>query len=198
VQAFAGFGRCNHNHSTAAAYRRPLGDNRGSASTMSSYVSLLFVVLLYPIATSNAQGVEEAPPRDYFEIRIAGEVQRGVPSLGFGRKFYVEKGVSLSPEVVILGVPIICGTIRQDIGLGGSLILTPQLGFGLVPVGLPVSEAVIFGANCSYRLGMRCVLFIESRIFLINKNVSALGHGFLEITELASKVPVLVSLGIGF
>jgi hypothetical protein len=25
VMAIAGFGRCNHNHSTAAAYRRPLG-----------------------------------------------------------------------------------------------------------------------------------------------------------------------------
>ena len=135
---------------------------------------------------------------DYFEMKIGDEVKRNVISFGIGRKFYLVKNFSLAPEIMVLGTPFLCGTMRIDAKLGEQMKLSPHLGVGLTPVGLPIAGAIIIGGDLSYHIGPNFILFFESRFYLINKEILSLGSGILKISELNSKRPVVLSLGVGF
>ena len=72
-------------------------------------IILLFIFLLInnPIFSQNSY--------DYlnkYEIKIGAEINRTVPTFGIGRNFYFSKYISISPELIMLGLPITSGTYR--------------------------------------------------------------------------------------
>ena len=156
------------------------------------FLCLLFISLY---TASFAQGRTRNSPPDYFEIKVGDEVNRSVASFGIGRKFYLGRHVSLAPEISVLGTPFFCGTIRLDVDLGGEVRITPYAGMGITP---GIAETTILGADLSYRVSTNFILFLDSRIYFVNRNVYSLGSGFLKIDELNRTRPVVLSLGIGF
>ena len=157
-----------------------------------------FLTLVFLAATAYCQDVSSTLPSDYFEVKIGDEVKRNVFAFGVARKFYFGNSFSIAPEVMVLGVPILCGTLRQDIKLGDHMTITPHFGVGLTPVGLPISETLILGGDWAYHLSSGLKLFVESRVYFFNKNLNGMGSGLLEIGDLNNKAPLVFSLGIGF
>ncbi len=136
-------------------------------------------------------------PQDNYEIKIGGEVNRSVPSLGIGRNFYFTKYISLSPELLVVGTPILGGTFRVNIPITNSLKLSPQAGFGFTPVGFLFSTVGIIGMNFLYKLSNQVNIFIEPRIYYYGEKIISLGSGFFGINDLDKTKPFIITLGVG-
>jgi hypothetical protein len=165
---------------------------------MKSTSALSLFMLLFSPTIGRGQGLTTIQPSDYFEVRVGGELKRSVLSFGVGRKFYVGDHVAVAPEIMVLGTPFLCATIRLDARLSDKMKLSPHFGFGLAPAGLSLSEALIIGGDVSYHINTHFILFLESRFYFINNNISSLGSGLLEINDLNRRRPVVLSLGLGF
>jgi hypothetical protein len=175
-----------------------LGSNIVSGASVKSILVVSWLTFIFSSTNSYTQDFATTRPSDYFEVKIGDEVKRNVVSFGIGRKFYLVKNFSLAPEITVLGTPFVSGTMRLDAKLGDHVRLSPHFGIGLTPAGLPISGAIILGGDLSYRIDERFVLFLESRFYYINNDIYSLGSGVLKISELNSKRPVVLSLGVGF
>ena len=156
------------------------------------------IICLFNISPVLSQSEFVDKPIDNFEVKIGVETFRIVPTVGIGRNFYVSKSVSLSPELLVLGAPILGGTFRLNIPIIGSFKLSPEAGFGFTPVGFPLSTVGILGINLSYELNGKFKLFVEPRIFYYGENIIAVGKGFFGIDNLNEHKPFVISFGIGF
>ncbi len=137
-------------------------------------------------------------PEDNYEIKIGGVVNRIAPSFGIGRNFYFTKYISLSPELLVIGAPILGGTFRINIPITNSIKISPQAGFGLTPIGFLLSTVGIIGINVTYKLSNQINIFIEPRIFYYDEKIISIGSGFFGINDLDKNKPFVITIGVGF
>ena len=158
------------------------------------YFFCIICLLYSPFIIS--QNTNFNKPNDNYEIKIGGEINRTVPSLGIGRNFHLTKYISLSPELLVVGTPILGGTFRVNIPITESLKFSPHAGFGFTPVGFLFSTVGIIGINVSYKLSNQVNIFIEPRVYYYRDKIISLGSGFFGINDLDKTKPFIITLGV--
>jgi len=159
-------------------------------------LSICFILLIYsyPIFPKDNNLNK---PKDNYEIKIGGEINRLVPSVGIGRNFYISDYISLSPELLLVGVPILEGTFRINIPATKYFKISPHAGYGFTPVGFLFSGVGTIGVNISYNINEKINIFIEPRIYYYNDKVISVGSKLLKIDDINKTPPFIVTIGIG-
>lgn len=164
---------------------------------MKTIILFLFIICLLINYSTLSQTKYTGKPEVYYEIKIGGEINRIVPSFGIGKNFYLTKYVSLAPELIVIGAPVLGGTFRINIPIMKSFKLSPEAGFGLTPVGFPMSAVGILGLNISYKLNNHVSIFIEPRIYYYHEKIISIGSGFFGIDDLNKNKPLVITVGVG-
>ena len=140
----------------------------------------------------------KANPNNELEFRVGAEVNRSAPFVGFSKNFYLSETVSIAPELFVLGSPVLGGTFRLSFPVTKQIRISPHAGFGITPVGLPVSTVGVLGINFSYKLNHSIHLFVEPRIIYFPHDIISICKEFWQIDELNNKKPIVISVGISF
>lgn len=130
-----------------------------------------------------------------YEIKIGGEINRTVPTFGIGRNFNFSKYISVSPELIMLGLPIASGTYRFNFRINSEIKTSFQGGAGLT-FGMPFSIVGILGMQLSYSINENINILVEPRIYFYQKKIISIGKGFFRIDELNKIRPIVISFGI--
>ncbi|MBK7103694.1 MAG: hypothetical protein IPH62_00205 [Ignavibacteriae bacterium] len=153
-------------------------------------LQFIFLLINNPIFSQNSY--------DYlnkYEIKIGAEINRTVPTFGIGRNFYFSKYISISQELIMLGLPIASGTYRFNFRINSDIKTTFQGGAGLT-FGMPFSIVGILGMQLSFDLNENTYIFFEPRIYFYQKKIISIGKGFFGIDEINKVSPIVISFGI--
>jgi hypothetical protein len=157
---------------------------------------ILILLLLVYTSFLFSQDNTETEFTNYFQLK-AGKVANGHGmSVGMDTKFYLISGFSVAPEMIILGTPTVGGTLRFDVAINNKLRVAPQVGeFVIFPSLSPIQT---FGAEISYLVNPKLILFIDVRVYGFEDNLLSYGTGVFELRDLDKRKPIMISAGIGF
>mgnify|MGYP000188637561 CR=1 FL=1 len=130
-----------------------------------------------------------------YELKVGCEVNKIVPSLSFGKNYYLSRYISIAPELIMLGFPIPSGTYRFNFRINKNLNTSIHGGFGITFA--PISMVGIIGANFSYKISNSVYIFIEPRLYFFNKYLVSIENGIWGIDKLNKFNPFVISFGIG-
>ena len=153
------------------------------------------LLIFFIIINSSLLSQNDYDYLDNYEIKIGGEINRIVPSIGIGRNFYFSKYISISPEIIMLGLPIASGTYRFNFTINSKFKTSVQGGAGLT-FGYPFSIVGILGIQLLYKLNENVKFLLEPRIYFYQKDIISIGNVFFRIDELNKISPIVISFGI--
>ncbi|MCB9211101.1 MAG: hypothetical protein H6609_17175 [Ignavibacteriales bacterium] len=159
-------------------------------------MKVIIFILSVLILTSNVFSQNSYEYSNKYELKVGGELNQIVPSIGVGKNFYFSRYISIAPEIIMLGFPIASGTYRFNFRINKILRTSLQGGVGIT-FGAPLSMVGIIGANFSYKLSNNIYLFIEPRLYLFQNKIVSINNGIWGIDNLNKINPFVLSIGIG-
>lgn len=162
-------------------------------------LSILVLMTLPGVLPVYAQSDAEVQSRDALELKAGSVVNGHAISFSVAAKLYTSPHFAWTPEITLLGGPIVALTMRYDIPLNDNICFTPHLGAGFLPVPIAFSAIGTAGFDMSYAVHSSVRLFLDARIYGFgNDMVSGYGSGIYEVKDLQSKSPIVISVGMSF
>lgn len=160
-------------------------------------LSFLILVIVFNNAFAQSNLNISLKPRNTLELNIGMEIYRSALTGGLGYNIFFSQHFAFVPELNLVGVPILSGSLKFNTHIQKALVIESQAGIGLLPVGFLVSTSGVLGIGIKYKISKNIFLISSLKQYVIfPDDVISFGPSSFEKKNVHDFPPLVFSVGI--